>query len=636
MLVISHTSISTSHAVSELVGGLLLVVIAILAFSAIYTFVFPLPGADVQQNSKLIGYVRMDGMIQIEHIGGESINAYRIDVKDTNGTLLDSLLSNDTWCIGGIKQPTSTKLCSADDKLHIVVYATNKDEGMELIFDGILQGTVPTNLESNMTDQPYLISSLMTNSTDEDIICFNKTQNGETVNASFAASSYIFNWCVNSEPFASLLFPFDTNTVTTVKDYSGNNFNGTIFGASWSSQGVSSGCIDFNGQEYITIPYCFDNSLLHDVTIELWVKTMNSSATLVSFNRSDYGEITISNGHVKWTTTADGNTIDIIGSTNISDDQWHHVAVTYSEDVGVAAIFIDGIIEKAQSVHNIGDCLGSGSQISGFIGKGFGVQSSEFISVFTDNFESNKGWTVQNSPYLSDGEWERGTPVDDERGDPPTDYDGSGKCYVTENEREKDIDGGLTWLISPSFDFSSYTKVNFSCAVWYTNDYGSAPDSDRFYINVSNNNGSTWTMARMIGPTTPEPHQWKRYSFNIEEYIQLTDNVKIRFEASDLGSGSVVEAGVDAINITGLPIGGEKNLTGMIDEIRIYERLLSEEQIYQSYVCAKDGKSDVSVIVSEETTIGDIWYCIVTPNDQTLDASSESSNLLEIDLYGGE
>jgi len=48
MLIISHTSISTSHAISELVGGLLLVVIAILAFSAIYSFVFPLPGADIR------------------------------------------------------------------------------------------------------------------------------------------------------------------------------------------------------------------------------------------------------------------------------------------------------------------------------------------------------------------------------------------------------------------------------------------------------------------------------------------------------------------------------------------------------------------------------------------------------------
>ncbi len=636
MLVISHTSISTSHAVSELVGGLLLVVIAILAFSAIYSFVLPLPNADFQQHSKLIGYVRMDGVIQVEHIGGESITAYRIDVKDINGTLLGSSSYNDTWCIGGIKQPTSTKLYSADDKLHIVVYATNKDEGMELIFDGILQGTLPTNQESNTTYQPYLISSLMTDSTDEDLICFNKTQTGETVNASFDATSYIFNWCINNKPFAALLFSFDTNSVTTVKDYSGNNFNGTIYGANWSSQGKDSGCYVFNGLEYITIPYCFDTSIIHDATIELWVKTMNSSATLVSFNRSDYGEITISNGHVKWTTTANGNTVDIIGSTNISDNQWHHVAVTYSDDTGAAAIFIDGIIEKTQSVHSIGDFLGSGSQISGFIGKGFGVQSSEFISVFTDNFETNKGWTVQNSQYLSDGEWERGTPVDDERGDPPTDYDGSGKCFVTENEREKDIDGGITWLISPSFDFSTYTKVNFSCAVWYTNDYGSASDSDRFYINVSSNNGSTWTMAKMIGPTTPEPHQWYIYSFNIENYVELTDEIKIRFEASDLGSGSVVEAGVDAININGLPIGGEMNLTGMIDEIRIYERLLSEEQIYQNYICTKDGKSDVSVIVSEETTIGDIWYCIVTPNDQTLDASCVSSNLLEIDLYGGE
>jgi hypothetical protein len=32
-------------------------------------------------------------------------------------------------------------------------------------------------------------------------------------------------------------------------------------------------------------------------------------------------------------------------------------------------------------------------------------------------------------------------------------------------------------------------------------------------------------------------------------------------------------------------------------------------------LCTKDGSSDVSVIVSEETRLGDIWFCYVTPND---------------------
>jgi FlaG/FlaF family flagellin (archaellin) len=643
MPVFTRVSLYNTHAVSEVVGGVLLLAIAVLAFSAIYSVIFPLPGVESEQHAKMIGYVDLDGTVKIEHIGGEPITSFRIDVKDINGTVLGSNSYEENWGIGVCKIPTSTKLLNESQKLHVTVYTVNSENGQELLFEGILQGNVPksqTSGSSNSSDQPYLISSLLTDSTDEDLICFNKTSNGVTINASFSATSYIYNWIFNSEPFASMILPCDTDSSSTVKDYTGNNYHGMVHGASWSSQGINSGSYSFDGTTYISIPYCFKGSTINDVTIEFWVKTSNTSVTLLSYNSTRYGEITISNGLVKWTTTSNGNTRDIIGSTDISDNQWHHVTVTYTSDSGTAAIFVDGIIEESESVHAASDTLGSGSITSGYLGKGFNTQSTEYVTIFTDTFETDKGWSVQNSPYLSEGEWERGTPVDDERGDPPSDADGSGKCYITENEREKDIDGsynnaGITWLISPSFDLSSYLEASFSCEVWYTNDYGYSPDNDYFYIDVSNDGGSTWTRVQTIGPTTPEPKQWYEHTFQIEEYIALTDNVKIRFEASDAGSGSVVEAGVDAIELTGLPTGGSDNLTGMIDDVRIYERLLSEEQIYQDYLCMKDGESDISVIVAEETTVGDTWYCVLTPNDQCQDASSISSNQLEITLYGG-
>ncbi|MDG6229129.1 MAG: LamG domain-containing protein [Candidatus Thermoplasmatota archaeon] len=626
---------STTHAASEIIGGILLLAIAILAFSAIYSFVFPLPGTDTQVHSKLIGYVELDGTVELKHIGGKPLTSFRIDVKDVNDTLIGSTRYDRLWSIGEKITPVSTKLISASEKLHIIIYSYDTNGGEEIIFDGILQGNMPFGQSYNISSTPLLISSLLTNSTDEDLICFNKTITGLTVNSTFSATSYINNWFVNGISFARLVLPFDTNTTTIAKDYSGNNFNGSPHNVDWLSVGKESGCYHFNSHSYISIPYCFENAFIQDVTIELWVKTSNISSTLVSFNRSDYGEVTISNGHVKWATTANGNTIDLIGSTNISDDQWHHITVSYSASTGVAAIYIDGIIEESEMVHSIGSALGSGSQIVGYLGKGFDTQSTEYVNIFSDDFETDYGWTVQNSQYLSEGEWERGIPVDDERGDPPSDHDGSGSCYITGNEREEDIDGGTTWLISPSFDFTSYLEVSVECAIWYTNDFGNAPNSDHFYIQVSNNNGSSWTTVQTIGPSTPKPNQWYVYQFQIEDYATLTDEIKIRFEASDLGSGSVVEAGVDAINITGLPCGGEEKLTGLIDNLRIYERVLSEEQVYQNYLCSKDGVSDMSVIVSEETIIGDIWYCILTPNDQTIDASSVSSNTLQINLYGG-
>ena len=54
----------------------------------------------------------------------------------------------------------------------------------------------------------------------------------------------------------------------------------------------------------------------------------------------------------------------------------------------------------------------------------------------------------------------------------------------------------------------------------------------------------------VVGPVNDASGGWVVHSFFITEFVTPTNRVRIRFDASDLNSGSVVEAGLDAFEIT--------------------------------------------------------------------------------------
>jgi hypothetical protein len=76
---------------------------------------------------------------------------------------------------------------------------------------------------------------------------------------------------------------------------------------------------------------------------------------------------------------------------------------------------------------------------------------------------------------------------------------------------------------------------------------------------------------------------------------------------------------------------------GQLDELQIFDRVLSDEQIYYLYLTQKYASYNISLIASPETELGDTWQCHIIPTDGTQEDEAYETNVLRIVGYeGGE
>lgn len=179
----------------------------------------------------------------------------------------------------------------------------------------------------------------------------------------------------------------------------------------------------------------------------------------------------------------------------------------------------------------------------------FSFNVDEIVKISSDNFEKDNGWTVSGD--AADGQWERGVPIIEcDRGNPLSDFDGSGNCFITDNSPKNDcnsdVDDGSSILTSPVFDLSELVAPRVSYARWYSNHTGNNPFSDIFVVEISTDGGDNWETLETVGPSGSQVSGgWFVKQFP----VPVTSEFRIRFIASDLGDPSVVEAGVDAFKI---------------------------------------------------------------------------------------
>ena len=177
------------------------------------------------------------------------------------------------------------------------------------------------------------------------------------------------------------------------------------------------------------------------------------------------------------------------------------------------------------------------------------VSAGEVIDVqFNDSFETDLDWTVSGN--ASTGFWERAIPNGNgERGDPPTDADGSGACFVTENgEGNTDVDNGSVVLTSPVMDATS--GANEEAVLSYFRWFDSDTSGDLFLVEISNDNGATWQNLEVINNQVGDTNGgWILALFGVVDVIEPTNEMRLRFTVSDTNDADIVEAGIDGVSI---------------------------------------------------------------------------------------
>lgn len=177
--------------------------------------------------------------------------------------------------------------------------------------------------------------------------------------------------------------------------------------------------------------------------------------------------------------------------------------------------------------------------------------------MIVDDLEGDTYWWQLGLPddTALAGAWEYGDPVGTWLGPDPVqpedDCSTSGtQCFVTENSAgapaDGDVDGGRTRIMSPELDLTGGDRPRVGYSRWWANlkDTGDEDSADDgFFVGISNDGGESW--VNMENTAGQDHNKWEAFTFDVEDYVTPTKNVRIRFTARDMGGKSLVEAAVD-------------------------------------------------------------------------------------------
>ncbi len=189
--------------------------------------------------------------------------------------------------------------------------------------------------------------------------------------------------------------------------------------------------------------------------------------------------------------------------------------------------------------------------------------ANEATLISNYDMEASAGWVAgATGDNATSGVWTRVDPNGTAAQPEDDTTTGGTRAWITGQNasgdlNNGDVDGGTTTLLSPMINALVASDPYISYWRWYSNNQGSNPGSDTFKVDISFNNGSSWTNVETVGPTGAEAGGgWYPHAFRVSDFGTLTSQVKVRFVASDLGGTSTIEAAVDDFKVVDVDCNG--------------------------------------------------------------------------------
>jgi Concanavalin A-like lectin/glucanases superfamily len=388
----------------------------------------------------------------------------------------------------------------------------------------------------------------------------------------------------------------DAASGTSATDSSGNSYTGTVTGtATWVS-GISGNAFSFNGSTKIQATGLTDSPA--NCTLAAWANLTTADtggSEIVSLG--DHVFIRVDESSTLKAYIYNGSSyVSVSYAKTFAGTGWHHFAAVFDDDNNTFTLYVDGAQVATASTASSISYSGLGSNI--VIGRnGNGATDKDFTGTIDDvriyNYPLSA--TAIAELYGLIGYWK----LDESSGTTAADSSGMGRSGT--------VTGTATWsssIINNGFSFNGSSKIqvsgllntprNVTVAAWANLTTADSAGSevvslgDHFSLRLDESgatevvyyNGTSW--ANLSFTQTVAGSGWHHYVATFDDDNDLMKlYVDGELKASTAPSSSISYAGQGSNTVIGQHgnAGTTRDFTGRIDEVRVYNRVLTNSEI---------------------------------------------------------